>query len=359
MFWSDPYAGLAREAGRADLTEPAARLLRPARADLHRRLRRLAALFEFDPIRQEQVGVHEVADYYAACHDAYRKYHSAEGAVHMALNEGGRFDADGFTGQLRRLQADWAGVPPARVLEIGFGQGFNLAWLAQRHPGVEFTGIDLTPAHVGLARERMQAAGLGLGRVTLLQGDMHSLPLADSSVDEVFAVEAFCHAIDLPRALAEVARVLRPGGRFVLFDAYQHRPAQQLEPDEALAVELVGRGMALGRWQLLQEIREQAQRAGLQLQRDETLDALVMPSLKRLERVIRTVIRVPGLARRALARRPAARGRNVLSGYLMYPVTAMGLLTYRHLTWRRAEAAELSAAGPGTGVAGISAGTPS
>jgi SAM-dependent methyltransferase len=130
---------------------------------------------------------------------------------------------------------------------------------------------------------------------------MHRLPLADASVDEVFAIEAFCHAIDLPRALAEVARGLRPGGRFVLFDAYQRRPAQQLEPDEALAVELVGRGMALGRWQLLQEIREQAQQAGLQPQRDATLDALVMPSLKRLERVIRAVIRVPGLARRALA----------------------------------------------------------
>ena len=324
MLWSDPYAGLAREPGRASLA---------ARKDLRQRLHRLAALFEFDLIRQEQVGLHQVADYYAACHDAYRKYHSADGAVHMALNEGGRFDAEGFTGQLRRLEADWAAQPPARVLEIGFGQGFNLEWLARRHPRVQFTGVDLTPAHVALARERMRAAGLE--HVTLHEGDMHRLPLADASVDEVYAVEAFCHALDLPVALAEVARVLRPGGRFVLFDAYQARPEQEMEPVLALAVELVGRGMAVGRWQLHEQILREAGAAGFALQREEALEAAVMPSLRRIERVIRAVIRVPWLARRALARRSAARGRNVLAGYLMHPVTALGGLVYRHLVWNK------------------------
>jgi NAD-dependent deacetylase len=88
------------------------------------------ALFEIDRIRSEPVDAAAVADYYAACHDAYRKYHSPEGAVHMALNEDGRFDAAGFTGQLRRLEAAWGEQAPRDVLEIGFGMGAATAELA-------------------------------------------------------------------------------------------------------------------------------------------------------------------------------------------------------------------------------------
>ncbi|MFM7531036.1 MAG: class I SAM-dependent methyltransferase [Rubrivivax sp.] len=362
-LWSLLPGGAADQAALAAgiAAHPAAR----ARAllELQERLRRLEALFEIDRIRTEEVDVAAVADYYAACHDAYRKYHSAEGAVHMALNEDGRFDASGFTGQLRRLEAGWAGQAPRDVLEIGFGQGFNLAWLATRHRDTRFTGVDLTPAHVALARARVAAAGLA--NVQLHEADLHQLPLPDASVDEVFAIEAFCHAIELPRALAEVARVLRPGGRFVLFDAYQARPAPQMEPELALAVELVGRGMAVGRWQQHGEILQEAGRAGLVLQREEALEALVMPSLQRIERVIRAVIRVPWLARRALARRSAARGRNVLAGYLMHPVTALGGLVYRHLVWSRPaslQAAPLAgltyAASAASGASGASAASP-
>lgn len=355
MAWNEFIArwSPARRRGAATL---AGVVDRPAALrDLSRRLQRLQALFQFERIRQEQVDAASVADYYAACHDAYRKYHCAEGAVHMALNEDGRFDPAGFTGQLQRLESGWAGSPPAEVLEIGFGQGFNLAWLAQRHPQARFFGVDLTPEHVALARERVRRAGLE--NVELFEADLHRLPLPDASVDEVFAIEAFCHALDLPRALAEVARVLRPGGRFVLFDAYQARAARAMEPELALAVELVGRGMAVGRWQMHDEILREARVAGFMLRREEALEALVMPSLKRLERVIRAVIRLPWLARRALARRPAARGRNVLAGYLMHPVTALGGLVYRHLVWQKegargVERATAVPVGPGRPVGG-------
>jgi SAM-dependent methyltransferase len=214
MPWSDLLSGLPGLSGRTRARDEAVPDRARALQDLSVRLRRLGTLFEIDRIRSEQVDVTAVADYYAACHDAYRKYHSSEGAVHMALNEDGRFDASGFTGQLRRLEAGWGAQAPRDVLEIGFGQGFNLGWLAKRHPGTRFVGVDLTAAHVALARERI--AREGLANVELLEADLHHLPLPDASVDEVFAIEAFCHAIDLPRALAEVARVLRPGGRFVL-----------------------------------------------------------------------------------------------------------------------------------------------
>ncbi|MCU0938488.1 MAG: class I SAM-dependent methyltransferase, partial [Burkholderiaceae bacterium] len=151
---------------------------------------------------------------------------------------------------------------------------------------------------------------------------------ADGSFDEVFAIEAFCYARDTPAALAEVARVLRPGGRFTLFDGFQPKASREMDPEQALAVELVARGTSLERWQVPSELVQQAAAAGLEPAELVWLNEQTLPNLKRLDRLVGAIIRWPWLARRALARRAPARSRNVLSGYLLYPTVAMGILGY-------------------------------
>jgi SAM-dependent methyltransferase len=304
---------------------------RRLRAVLARRLRRLAELFPLDAVRSERIDADHVVRYYEHCHDAYRKYHSSEGAVHMALNDGGRFDPTGFRGQLRRIEQVWAASsrPSGAVLELAFGQGFNLADLAQRHGGVRFTGIDLTPAHLRIAEERLRREGLATVKLDL--GDFHALPYADESFDHAWCIEAFCHAAEPARALAEVARVLRPGGSFVLFDGYLTRPPSAMQPEEALAVELVARGLAMAQLQVVDQLIAQASAAGLVLGQHVVLDEQVLPGLRRLERITGAVVRWPWLARRALARRHPARSRNVLAGCLMHATVALGLVGYRQL----------------------------
>ena len=307
-----------------------------ARRDLSRRLSKLARLFPLQDIVDEKLDASLVQAYYRECHEAFRKHHSPEGAVHMAINEGGRFDPDGFAEHLRRIEARWLTEAPRDVLELGFGQGYNLSWLARRHRAVRFQGIDLTPEHLALAHARMAAAALP--HVTLQLADMHALPQADESIDEAFAIEAFCHAGDVPRVLSELHRVLRPGGRFTLFDGYQPKPLAALDGEAALAVQLVARGTAVERWQVIDELLAQARAAGFEVEAMHDLDRAVLPNLKRLDRLIGTLIRFPWLARRALARRAPARSRNVLSGYLLYPTVAMGLLGYREIVLRKSGA---------------------
>lgn len=311
---------------------PTARAFERERAELSRRLRKLGRVFTVEAIQREPLPAEAVVQYYEDCHDAYRKYHSSAGAVHMALNDGDRFDPDGFYGQLRRIEHDWQ-RSPAHVLELAFGQGFNLAYLAGRHAGCRFSGIDLTPAHGRIAAERVARAGLD--NVVLALGDFQQLPFADASVDEVFCIEAFCYATDLPRALSEVARVLRVGGGFALFDGYLPLAPHRLTADEALAVELVAKGMAISGLQVLDELLATAASAGLQTVAVTALDAEVMPSLRRLERITGAVIRFPWLGRRALARRSPMRGRNILAGYLMRSTVALGLIGYRHILLRK------------------------
>lgn len=98
--------------------------------------------------------------------------------------------------------------PGTRALELGCGTGEFLRRVA--HSGAEIRGIDLSQ-HL-LARARVRAAAFP--DVSLVCGNAEQLPYPDASFDAVYG-SSVLHHLDLPRALGEVFRVLRPGGRLV------------------------------------------------------------------------------------------------------------------------------------------------
>ena len=99
-----------------------------------------------------------------------------------------------------------------RVLEVAVGTGRNLQFYP---PDVTLTGIELSPAMLAIARRR--AAELGR-EIDLRQGDAQALPFDDSSFDTVVCTLSLCTIPDHAKAIAEMARVLRPGGRLLLLD---------------------------------------------------------------------------------------------------------------------------------------------
>jgi len=109
-----------------------------------------------------------------------------------------------------------------RVLEVGCGLGTDGARFARA--GALYTGVDLTEAAVGLARRRFELEGLaGEFRVA----DAESLDFADESFDLVYSHGVLHHTPDTARAVREIRRVLRPGGRAVVMlyhrDSYNYR----------------------------------------------------------------------------------------------------------------------------------------
>jgi SAM-dependent methyltransferase len=94
---------------------------------------------------------------------------------------------------------------PGRVLEVGCGWGELAEWIA-RETGADVVAVDLSPRKVELARERGVDARLA---------DVEELPFADETFDVVVAAWMLYHVPDLERGLAEIARVLRPGGTLV------------------------------------------------------------------------------------------------------------------------------------------------
>jgi SAM-dependent methyltransferase len=96
-------------------------------------------------------------------------------------------------------------LAPGRVLEVGCGWGELAEWI-ERDTGAEVVAVDLSPRMVELARERGVDARVA---------DVQELPFADGQFDLVVAAWMLYHVPDIDLALAEIARVLRPGGRLV------------------------------------------------------------------------------------------------------------------------------------------------
>lgn len=107
--------------------------------------------------------------------------------------------------------ADFAGARGLRVLEIGCGLGTDGAQFAKA--GADYTGVDLTDAAIDLARKRFEASGLpGEFRVA----DAEHLDFADDSFDLVYSHGVLHHTPDTARAVQEIHRVLKPGGRAIV-----------------------------------------------------------------------------------------------------------------------------------------------
>lgn len=108
---------------------------------------------------------------------------------------------------------EWVcGRARGRVLELAMGTGLNLP----HYPaGLELTGIEWSPDM--LEQARLKALALG-STVDLVLGDAADLPFGDGSFDTVVCTLSLCCIPDDDGALAEAARVLRPGGRLLIAD---------------------------------------------------------------------------------------------------------------------------------------------
>ncbi len=168
-----------------------------------------------------------------------RQAHELEDGV--VMGDAARYDTwsarllGGFYGS---VAADVAASAPtgARALELGCGPGHLAVRLVRDH-GLDVVGLDLDPAMIARARlgaERLPAAA----RPAFVVGNAAALPFGDAEFDIVVSTLSLHHWTDPAAASAEIARVLRPAGRVLMWDILPGRmPMHRHAPDPARSLD--------------------------------------------------------------------------------------------------------------------------
>ncbi|MEB3275039.1 MAG: SAM-dependent methyltransferase [Prochlorothrix sp.] len=176
----------------------------------------------------------QVAQSYYDSHDADTFYAEVWGGedIHIGLYESETEPiAPASQRTIARLAETFGTLNAStHLLDLGSGYGGTARYLVKNF-GCTVTALNLSSVENHRHRELNEKAGLS-DRITVIDGNFESIPAADSSFDAVCSQDAILHSGQRAQVIAEVARVLKPGGRFVFTDPMQADtcPENVLEP---------------------------------------------------------------------------------------------------------------------------------
>ena len=132
---------------------------------------------------------------------------------------------------IARIKAEF-GDRPIRVLDVGCGTGVFASKIRQALPNAQVWGIDLVLGMLSKGAERWRRHADG---ICPIQADSERLPFGWGAFDVVTCANSFHHYPHQDRAVEEMRRVLKPGGRLMLIDGYRDRPYGWLIYDVCVA----------------------------------------------------------------------------------------------------------------------------
>lgn len=199
------------------------------------RLRVIDSYIDLDALLQDKTDNQAVAKYYRRSDFFYNLIHSHGGHyIHMGLSDDGFFHKEDFEKQARFV-GEFLKGSGMRILEVGAGRLANTRLLAKLFPQHQFTALDLPNRN--FLKNKVP------GNVTLVEGDYNDLSAFQSQpFDIVFGVETVCHADNKSQVIGEISKVLKTGGKLILFDVYEAKSHEEMSDFEkkASAITLAG-----------------------------------------------------------------------------------------------------------------------
>lgn len=113
--------------------------------------------------------------------------------------------------------------PRGLLADIGCGPGYFTGDVARSFPQTDIIAVDISEEMLRRAESNLSQKGYGK-RISYRQGDIHQLPFEDNSLDFVISTLSLHHWSDPSTAFTEIHRVLKPQGKFLVFDTRRDSP---------------------------------------------------------------------------------------------------------------------------------------
>ena len=266
----------------------------------------------------ETNSVENIQNYYKLTDFAYKKFHSKYGFMHFHVSKNGKFSPeDGFyqPNTVARFIK-----PGDKVLELGFGKGPNIFYLAEKFPDVEFTGLDLSTVH----KENT------LPNVTLIHQDYQNLSdFADNTFDVIYGIETLCCCSDKDPAFREFNRVLKPGGHFIVYDYETPERLETYDRTVQRGIALTTKPAAAALIESAEEWMEHFKASNFKPESITDLTKELLPDMKRLEKLAKRVMDSKTKAKLTFGVLPELLSSNILVGYISYDCLNEGFIRYK------------------------------
>jgi ubiquinone/menaquinone biosynthesis C-methylase UbiE len=298
---------------------------------LEDRLSHIDAFFGTQSLLNVGVETRDIKKYYSLNHLAYKKVHSSEGAVHMAINYDGVFNKSGYYTAPDEIGEYIQQYSIRNVVELGCGKGFNSNYLSSRFPEVQFKGLDITKTHLNIAKKAIQ----NKTNVEFLYGDFQSIPLPNQCAELVFELEAVCHARNQEKVIQEAHRILKPEGFFILYEAFRNGNFNSMNEKSKLAGYLTERSMVVSEFADENIWLDIAQKNGFEIIENQDISDAIMPNLLRLNRISGKVFDKPLLGKLLKILIPRYILMNAVAGTLMPYVISLEIMKYKRIVMKK------------------------
>jgi len=292
---------------------------------LHAKIDDMGRLINLDKyINGEKNSLQEIKSYYKINKWAYTHFHSQDGFMHFRISRNGTYSDEDVYYQpdtvAKYIKDD------DNVLELGFGNGSNLLYLAHSFPTARFTGKDL---------QRLERADIP-SNVSTIEGDYSDLSqIGDNSMDVAFAFETVVHNADKEKIYREVYRVLKPGGVMIIYDYALSAPFNTFDAHTQKAIALISKGCASAMIESLEELNSHYTNSGFVIESNTDFSDETLPDLRRLERKGAKIMTRPWAARLMFNLLPEQFVTNIIVGYLGYDSCKSGVITYQEWILRK------------------------
>ena len=266
-----------------------------------------------------------IRSYYRINGAAYRRFHSDRGFMHFRVSKGDKMEKDDIFYQpdtvLRHIPRN------ASVLELGPGHGANLFYLAGKRPDANFIGVDLKPP------KKPKTAPNNL---SFVRGNYAYLNMIESeSVDLAFGIETVVHCSDKDKVFAEVARVLKPNGIFIVYDYVILKAFEEYKPYEQTVIDIISKGGAAARIESDKEWDAHFEKAGLEKIFKTHFSKEVLSDLNRLALTAGRILNSDKRSKLFFKIFPKRFTNNVIIGYLAEDCVKEGLFYYNEWIYKK------------------------